>query len=163
MFMEKNLHSKKAKRNLITMNSRNVPKWLKSLFQRLRFDFGRKITNKNVVVFCQKRKMSWNGDGILDFFKTRMKFDCLQNEVSRRDIFFAPRQFLNKSLQFFAMRHILIPQIKAFWTKIIHLSLPAFRITAREMMSIDNRAEKKPVRKCCYENKFFKLSFSTNL
>lgn len=38
------------------MDLRNVSKWLESFFQRLRFDFGREIANKNVIVFCQEKK-----------------------------------------------------------------------------------------------------------
>lgn len=37
------------------MDLRDVSKRLKSFFQRLCFDFGRKIANKNVIVFCQEK------------------------------------------------------------------------------------------------------------
>lgn len=41
------------------MDLRNVSKWLESFFQRLRFDFRREIANKNVIVFCQEKKLEF--------------------------------------------------------------------------------------------------------
>lgn len=52
------------------MDLRDVSKWLESFFQRLRFDFGREIANKNVIVFCQERKKSLK---ITSFFMTSLQ------------------------------------------------------------------------------------------